>query len=1133
MSRTIALACLAAFAVGATTSRAAETPAAAASPEGVEFFEKHVRPILVDTCYKCHSAQSEKLKGGLYVDSRDGLLKGGKAGPSIVPGDPDKSLLIKAVRYADEDLQMPPKTPLSKEQVALLEAWVKMGAPDPRTSGGAPKGEPTVLSLADAKHFWSFKKPIPTPIPSTWTGNRIDYFVTQKLQANGLQMAPPADKRSLIRRAALDLTGLPPTAEEVAAFEADASPDAFEKVLDRLLASPAYGQRWARHWLDLARYADTKGYVFQEERRYPYAYTYRDWVINALNADMPYDQFLIHQIAADRVVAKDPKADTRNLAAMGFLTLGRRFLNSQPDIIDDRLDVITRGTMALTVACARCHDHKFDPIPTADYYSLYGVFASSTEPKGAALPLLDNGPGGPQRVEYEKELATREAAVQKFKQDRLEKALTPLKTAKSIESYLLASANPGGRDAALNRFALRRWRNFLEGAAASKDPAFAPWFKLAALPEKEFAAKAAETLRPFLADPKTPAALAKALTAKPLASLGDAAAAYGSFLEAEIRDPKSVIATAAAFPTNVTIANVETIFSGEDRSAYNSLLQKRDAVSATHPGAPARAMVLVDSPTPVNPVIFKRGNAGMPGAQVPRQFLAAVAGDGRQPFKEGSGRLELARAIASKDNPLTARVMVNRVWAQHFGRGLVRTPSDFGVRGERPTHPEMLDDLAVRFMNDPSTSSGQAPSTSSGQAPSTSSGQAPSTSSGQAPSTSSGQGMGWSLKKLHKTIMLSATYRQGSLASAKAMQVDADNRLLSHQNRQRLDFEALRDSVLFAAGRLDVSLGGKSVDLLAQPATRRRTVYGFIDRQNLPNTFRSFDFASPDQHAPMRFANTVPQQALFMMNSPFVVEQARALANRVAEATPPADRVRGMYRAALSREPSREEIELALGFVSAEAPAPSLAVSPRNPWQYGYGAYESASPRTINFAPLPHFTGSAYQGGPSLPDGRLGYCLLTPQGGHAGNHAGHAVIRRWTAPRDGAVTITGTVTHGSANGDGVRGRIVSSRTGELAALTVHNRATQTQLDAVEVKAGDTIDFVVDCRNHPDFDSFTWPVTLKMKNIPEGIAGGQDTLEWDAQKDFAAPQAKPQQAPLNAWEKLAQVLLQTNEFVFVD
>lgn len=888
------------------------------SADGVEFFERNVRPILVDTCYKCHSAKAEKLKGGLYLDSKAGVLKGGKTGPAVVPGNLEKSLLIKAVRYTDDDLQMPPKEQLSKAQVAVLETWVKMGAPDPRGEGAVASaaGAMTTLSLADAKDFWSFKKPVEPVIPAVkgnWAKTPIDALILAKMQEKGLSPAPIADKRTLIRRATFDLTGLPPTGEEVAAFESDPSANAFEKVIDRLMASPAYGERWARHWLDVARYADTKGYVFQEERRYPFAYTYRDWVVNALNADLPYDQFLIDQIAADRVVEQESKIgsgpiassflDTRansKLAAMGFLTLGRRFLNNQADIIDDRLDVVCRGTMALTVGCARCHDHKFDPIPTADYYSLYGVFASSTEPKD--LPLLGSGEKTPQVIAYEKELARREADIVKFKEDRLAKTITPLKSAKNIEAYMLEAARPRGEkgapaDASLNRFAARRWRTFLDRTAADKDPVFAPWHKFAALPEKEFAEKSPAVLTSFIGGAKSlNANLLKALAAAPLKSLKDVAAAYGHFLEAEIADPKSPIANAADFPSNITLANVESVFSGDDRGAYNSLLQKRDAVNATHPGAPARAMVLADG-NPVTPVIFKRGNPNMRGAEVPRQFLAVLSGPDRKPFKEGSGRLELAKLIASKDNPLTARVFVNRVWLEHFGKALVRTPSDFGVRGERPTHPEVLDYLAVEFMKH-----------------------------------------NWSIKSLHRMIMLSAAYQQSSTASEKALQEDSENRLLSHQNRQRLDFEAMRDSLLFAAGELDRTMGGRAVDILGQPFSHRRTIYGFVDRQNLPNLYRTFDFSSPDQTAPMRFANTVPQQALFMMNSPFIVEQARALANRVGDVTEPAEKIRALYRIAFARQPTSDEIGLGIAYVNSESASPgensrSSKMAPLTPWE--------------------------------------------------------------------------------------------------------------------------------------------------------------------------------------------------------
>ncbi len=432
-------------------------------------------------------------------------------------------------------------------------------------------------------------------------------------------------------------------------------------MVDRLLASPGYGERWGRHWLDYARYADTKGYVFMEDRKYPFAYKYRDWVVRALNEDMPYDQFLIQQIAADRLPTA---ADTGTLAALGFLTVGRRFLNNQADIIDDRLDVLCRTTMGLTVTCARCHDHKFDPITAKDYYALYGVFSSTVEPK-----------------------------------------------------------------------------------------------------------------------------------------------------------------------------------------------------------EPAEVMSMADAPQPHNVRVFIRGNPGNPGDEAPRRFLACLAGDDAPLFAQGSGRLELAQAIARRDNPLTARVLVNRVWLQYFGAGLVRTPSDFGLRSEPPTHPKLLDYLALRFMDE-----------------------------------------GWSLKQLHRLILLSSTYQQASGSAANAppqAQRDPENRLLARMNRRRLDLEALRDSLLCVSGALDRTLGGPAVDLASEPFSHRRTIYGLIERQNLPGMFRTFDFAGPDTHSPQRFVTTVPQQALFLMNSRFVAEQSRLLAaaGEIQSAADPRERVTRLYRRAWADRP--------------------------------------------------------------------------------------------------------------------------------------------------------------------------------------------------------------------------------------
>jgi hypothetical protein len=615
-------------------------------------------------------------------------------------------------------------------------------------------------ALAGEPGHWSFQ-PVRAPaLPSVknnaWPITPVDFFILAKLEANGVSPSVPADKRTLLRRITFDLTGLPPTPEELDAFLSDTSANAYEKAVERLLDSPHYGERWGRYWLDVARYADSKGYVFTDERKFPFSYTYRDYVIRAFNEDLPYDRFIMEQLAADQL---ELGADKRPLAAMGFLTLGRRFLNNTPDIIDDRIDVTTRGLLGLTVACARCHDHKYDPIPQADYYSLYGVFASSVEP--GDLPLIGDPAAGKLGEEFTKELEKLKADKEKF--------------AKDHEAELKA-----------------RNRKF--------------------------------------------------------------------------------------------------------RDELRALQSKIDKHLATHPGSPPRAMELIDAPSPMEPHIFLRGNPGNPGPKVPRQFLQCLSGPERKPFTQGSGRLELAKAIASKENPLTARVLVNRVWLHHFGQGLVRSPSNFGNRGEPPTHPELLNWLAARFMAD-----------------------------------------GWSIKNLHRLIVHSNTYRQansnaesgirntdvskGSAIPHSTIRIpnseDPENRLLAHFSRQKLDYEALRDSLLFVSGRLDTAVAGRPVELFGADFSRRRTVYGFVDRQNLPGMLRAFDFANPDTHCPQRFTNTVPVQALYLMNGGFIHEFAKALVART-NADSPEKQAKQMYRLAYNRLPDADELNLALAFLTQD-----------------------------------------------------------------------------------------------------------------------------------------------------------------------------------------------------------------------
>jgi mono/diheme cytochrome c family protein len=794
-----------------------------------EYFESRVRPVLAEHCWKCHG--SEKQFAGLRLDSRQAVLNGGDSGPALEPGDPDASLIIEAVRQSDDVLKMPPKGKLSDEAVQALSDWVKMGAPWPDTPAATSAG----TSAATA--HWAFQPVRKPPVPPStgWSDNPIDAFIARKLEAAGLAPSPEADRRTLLRRVTFDLTGLPPTEAETAAFLNDHSPDAYARLVDRLLASPRYGERWGRHWLDVARYSDSKGYVFQEERRFPYSYTYRDWVIRALNEDMPYDRFVICQLAADRL---GEGADRRDLAAMGFLTLGRRFLNVQDDIIDDRIDVTTRGLLGLTVACARCHDHKYDPIPSEDYYSLYGIFASSEEPK--ELPLIGDDKDAAAHAEYLKKREERKREVEKFtaqKHEELRKDLSDRAEA-YVKAALDIERNP-------------RSPKLDERARADH---LRP-----------------ETLR---------------FVAGRLAGRDDAKDAAG--------DPSKIRAWLEApdGPLAVGEADLRRLLNRADRNELRQRERQVAELDANDPNAPPRGMVLVDRERPVDPYVFIRGNPGRRGPSVPRRFLKVLSGPERPAYTQGSGRLELARAIASPENPLTARVMVNRIWMHHFGQGIVRSPSDFGTRSDPPSHPDLLDWLAGTFVE-----------------------------------------RGWSVKAMHRLIVLSRTYRQQSLDRPDGQARDPQNLLLWKQNRRRLEFEALRDSVLAVSGQLDETIGGRPVPLFDPKLRPRRTVYAFIDRQNLDGAFRTFDLASPDASTPKRFVTTVPQQALFLMNHPFLAEAARRTAAlpELAEADTPAQRVELLYQRIFNRAPDPNEVSLGLAYV--ESPAARAEGSSLGPWE--------------------------------------------------------------------------------------------------------------------------------------------------------------------------------------------------------
>jgi hypothetical protein len=852
-------------------------------------FERHVRPVLVEHCQRCHGAK--KQMGGLRLDSRETLLKGGDNGPAVVPGKPDNSRLIQAVRQSGE-LKMPPKSKLPAPAVAALEAWVKAGAPWPAT-------RPVSATSEEWKRHWAFLPVRPASPPavkeSDWTRNPIDRFILAKLQAKGLAPSPEADRRTIIRRLSFDLVGLPPAPEEVDAFVADTRPHAYERLVDRLLASPRHGERWARYWLDVARYADTKGYVFFEEANYPWGWTYRDYLIESFNEDRPWDRMILEQLAADLL---PPGKDQRPLRALGFVTLGGHFMNNPHDILDDRIDVVTRGLLGLTVSCARCHDHKFDPIPTADYYSLYGVFASSTEP--AVPPEYDPPPGTPVYAAFQKELAKREKALADFLAGKFDQLRTSARS--RADEYLLAAHARRGQPRAdefmliadgndLNPAMILRWQAYLERTGRSHHRVWAPWHALAALTEKEFAARAKDVLARLAGDrtrPVNPLVL-KALAAPP-ASMKDVAGRYGKLLEevektlasadADQQELRRVLHGAGAPPEVVPglFSELELL---PDRASQGVLQNLRKAVEkyrATGPGAPPRAMVLIDRSVPHEPVVFRRGNPANRGERVPRRYLHFLSGPKQGPFTKGSGRLELARAIADPNNPLTARVLVNRLWLHHFGRGIVDTPGDFGLRSGAPSHPELLDWLAGEFVKS-----------------------------------------GWSIKHVHRLIVTSAAYRQVSAVGGHGRSLDPDNRLLWRAPRRRLDLEALRDALLSAGEQLDQRIGGPSVKTPLAPGVQRRTVYSFVDRLNVPGLFRTFDFPSPDASSPARDTTLVPQQALFLMNSPFVLHQARSLMTRPDVAALPGleDRVRRMYRIVYGREPDGDELRLGRAYLDA------------------------------------------------------------------------------------------------------------------------------------------------------------------------------------------------------------------------
>ncbi len=891
--------------------------------EQEQFFESKIRPLLADHCWDCHGEDVQE--SGFRMDSRSNILAGGNSGKVIsAPGNPDGSYLMQVVRH-EVKVTMPPDDKLADEQLAALATWIEWGMPWPSslTTDDASLTKEQRYELARSEH-WAFQSLVEPELPaagaSQWVDAPIDRFVLAELEAVDLQPSPPAERRTIIRRLYFDLLGLPPTYETIREFEADTSPDAYERLVDRLLSSSHYGERWGRHWLDVARYADTRGYAFTSERRYPYAYTYRDYVIDAFNRDVPYDRFVLEQLAADLLPLE---ANDQALAALGFLTVGRKF-NNRHDDLDDQIDVVGRGLLGLTVACARCHDHKYDPIPTEDYYSLYGVMASSSEPK--ELPTIGDPHATPGYEEFKQELDRLNANVEEFKQRKRDEFVDI--TRKHSTDYLVRaiSKKPEKELQELPFIALKgeevktklvqRWRQYLVTNAKPEHPVWGPMNLLALVPDDQFEQRATEIVAKLGEVPEgldskqlNPLVRQAFETTPPRSKMDLArlygelfATAYGAWKESQTEASETKLSAESkqivqillgpGSPADISVDEVSGLLNRDEANKFRELKKKVDSHQVNAVGAPPRAMVLSEG-NPFSPRVFIRGNPARAGKEVPRQFLIAVSGVERKPFEKGSGRLEMAQRITDPDNPLTARVIVNRVWMHHFGQPLVDTPSDFGVRCDAPVHRAMLDYLACSLRRND-----------------------------------------WSLKALHREILLSSTYRQSSQHRSACAEVDPENRLFWRANRRRLELEAMRDAIVAVTGRLDATMGGRPVNLTASPYALRRAVYGFIDRQDLPSMFRVFDFANPDQSSPKRPRTTVPQQALFLMNSAFAIEQAKAIVSLpdVAAAEDDQQRISSMYKAVLARIPSQEEMTIGQQFIASVGSDQQKDVK-LNPWE--------------------------------------------------------------------------------------------------------------------------------------------------------------------------------------------------------
>lgn len=939
-------------------------------------FEQHVRPILKAYCLDCHGGADE-VQGKLDLRLKRFAEAGGETGPALVTSRPAESPLLLRMKSGE----MPPsEVKVPPEQIAIVERWIAQGA---KTLNVEPEKLPPGIDITPQERaFWSFQ-PLKAVEPPQFTAadrvrTSVDAFLLKSLREKGLSFAPDADKRTLLLRASLDLTGLPPAADQVQAFLADERPEAFEAALDRLLDSPHYGERWGRHWLDVAGYADSDGNGTEDTPR-QFAYKYRDYVIRSLNADKPLNQFLIEQLAGDELAPLpwdnlNPQ-QIELLTATGFLRTAVDGTNgaaipaeASNQVVADTLKIVSTSLLGLTVGCAQCHDHRYDPIPQSDYFRLRAIFEPALDPahwRGPSQRLVslytDADRAKASQVEAEA------AVLQQALNEKTEKFITV-----ALEKELL---------------------------------------------------KFPEDQRGALRD------------------------AYRAPADKRTEEQKKLLLA------NPSVNISAGVLYQYDQAAADELKKDGEVIAAKRNERPPQDFlsILNESPGVLPPThLFHRGDYRQPKQAVEPGDLTIAAPEGQRlelpskvPALPTSGRrLAYARHLTSGQHPLLGRVLANRIWMHHFGRGLVDTPGDFGMLGSRPSHPELLDHLALQLPE-----------------------------------------LGWSLKRMHKLIMLSTAYRQSSQRRPEQEAVDNENRLLGHFPVQRLDAELIRDRMLLVSGGLDRQQFGPAIpveeDFVGQvlPAgnSARRSIYLQVRRTKPVSFLTAFDAPVMTVNCERRVASTTSPQSLMLMNSDFVLGEASALAKRLKAETP------ANY--------AQELVAPLAGRFSRSGEA----------WQFGYGGYDEASQRTT-FTALPHWTGSAWQGGAMLPDPNLGWVLLHAAGGHTGDQS-HSAIRRWVAPQAGTLSISGKLQHGSENGDGVRGRVVSNRTGMAGQWQAKNSEAATDIPQLAVQAGDIVDLMVDCVGDVNSDSFAWTVDLKLSDEAGQVVGA-----WNSASQFHGPEA---------------------------